>query len=286
MDGKSKQQLLDNGYIPSQIAHDVYLHPDALLQSTLQEEELIKSCLESRRKKQPINLPIQKFCTYYQQYFHINEFSAHLSKDNLKFSSLSLKGDNERSKTRIKEFNNINYPVMRLWFNGDKNKKLECLVTGQSLEQISEENQSINEIRTYNLFELHHILTVNGLSVHKIDVDVQPSYLLGKRNLTLPKEKPQLIDLMNTVCICPNEHDKVHCSSRFSDIKYWSARNAIPWGLKSEYNFKYFCGELNLNLNYQNFLEKQTLDWYEKNKETIDLNKNPQDTQEYLSRFE
>jgi len=293
MNGKSREELLDSGYKLSQIAHDVYIHESLLSQANIEgtsEKQLIDLCLNKRRNKEiiPNDVLMQKHCTYYGQCLHINEFSA--QKDpryGLRFSSLSLRGDNERSKLRVKEFNHINYPIIRLWFHGDEHKKLQCLVTKQDLENISEPNESIGETRTYNLFELHHILTINGLSVHKIDINVQPSYLLGKRDLTLPQNKADLIDLMNTVCISPNEHTKVHCSSRKSDMAYWSARNAIPWGLQSEDNFKFFCNKIpHLNLDYWRFLDAQTLEWYEQHEKSIDLNKNPQDIQEYLKRFE
>lgn len=294
-DKRIKEEAAHAGYKPSTVAHDVFLHETLLSRANLagtSEQQLLEAVLEFRRDRLEIpkdDFPIVKYCTYYKELLHINEFAARKNeKGGLSFSSLSLKGDNERSKLRVKSFNDINYPLMRLWFNGDENEKLKCLVTGKILEDITEMNESIGQLRTYNLFQLHHILTILGLSVHKIDVDIQPSYLLGKRDLTLPENKADLVDLMNTVCICPDEHDKVHCSSRQSDLGYWDARNARPWGLKSEDNFRYFCNKLPhlATLNYQKFENAQKIEWYKQREDTIDLKKNPQDKQLYLTRFE
>lgn len=288
MNGVSKQFLIDNGYQPR--SQDIFVNENYFNERNISIQEFFDKCLVARNGKDKKIVEhaeaVYKYCTYYKCYLNINEFSAVKGKDNLIFSSLSLRGDNERSKKRVKEFNDINYPIMRLWFNGDPNKKLECLVTGKILEDVTEFNESIGEHRTYNLFHLHHILTVFGYSVHKIDTTIQPSYLLGKRDLRSDDQQPHLIDLMNTVCIGSDEHDKVHCSSRQSDIKYWSGtRNALPWGLRSKDNFNHFCNLLKLDLQYDKFVYCQTLDWYEKNKESIDLKKDPQDIQQYLERF-
>ena len=288
----TKQQLINDRYIL--VMADVYAHPDLIKQFD-QSSSLVAQYLDVRSKKMLVDPThkIYKYCTFYKTFRHINDFAARADskdKSRLRFSSLSLTGDNERSKLRKKEFNAINYPLIRYFFNGDSTKLLSCSVSDIQLEQISEYNESIDQTKTFGLTEFHHMLTVGGNSVHKIDKEMQPSYILDKRDLTLEENKPFLLDVMNTVVICPTEHTKVHVSSRNSDIRYWTARNGVAWSLKSKENFSKFCSQLpyELNVDYDNFMAMQTLDWYNSNKALVQdqLNKaSVEDLQKYVGRF-
>ena len=293
MEEINEQDLTAHGYV--KVDYDVYAHPEAITQFNSDHSQLVTHCLNLRGEKKLVapELKIFKYCTFYKRHIHINDFAARpdsKDKSKLRFSSLSLSGDNARSKLRKKEFNDINYPLIRYYFNGDATKLLCCSVSSILLENISEYNESIEQTKTFGLTEFHHMLTVGGNSVHKIDRDMQPSYILDKRNLLLEENKPFLLDIMNTVVICPNEHTKVHVSSRNSDVRYWQARNGLPWSLKSKENFNQFCNQLpyDLQINYDHFMSLQTLDWYNQNKHllTDQFSKgNMDDLQKYMVRF-
>lgn len=288
-----KQHLIDSGYL--QVDYDVYAHPEEFVQFNNDKTQLVSHCLSLRADKKLVapELKIFKYCTFYKTHLHINDFAARpdsRDKTKLRFSSLSLPGDNERSKLRKKEFNDINYPLIRMFFNGTSSELLKCGVTSVVLEQISEYNESIEQTRTFGLTEFHHMLTVGGNSVHKLDKETQPSYILDKRDLTLEENRPFLLDIMNTVVISPTEHTKVHVSSRHSDIRYWVARNGLAWALKNKDNFSKFCSWLpyDIRLDYDYFMSMQTLEWFEQHKHllTEQFSKaNAEDLQKYANRF-
>lgn len=292
MESLTKQQLLDMGF--KKYPGSVWIDPRWLKDNGHTPVKFVKHLIELRRAKIdiPESVPVYRNCSKLQQFLHINQFYARTytnprtKKKTLIFRGDSVDGQSERGKESRTSFNTINYPIFRYWFNGDENAPFKCLVTGEILEKITEYNHSIGEHRTFNLFDLHHILTVHKQSVHKQDTTMQPSNILDGKDLTLREHKHHLIDIMNTVCISPNEHDKVHCSSKVSDIKYWQARNAVPWGLQSKENFDAFCNRMNLNLDYDKFVNRQTLEWWNENKHNIDVFKTKQDIQEYLARFE
>lgn len=287
MIGKTQQELLDAGYIVAD--HNVLLHPETPTAFGMNKENFLEYCINQRRDKQPVSdvAGIYKLCTYFNSYLHINEFAARKSSSGVyRFSSLSLKGDTVRSAELNKEYYARNLPIIRLYFNGDAEMPLKCAVTGKELENIDLYNHSTGEEKVVNMFENHHMLTINGESVHKISKKIHPSRIFVDKDLAIVKHRAWLLDVMSTVSISQDEHKAVH-AFRKSDIAYWMARGALPWALKTKENFKHFNNSVGLNLNYKKFLHTHTLEWFEEHKDSInELDfKNPEELDKFIARF-
>lgn len=255
--------------------------------------KFIDHIYQTKLDKVPLkNHDIYKWCETSKTYFHIDEF--HLKKEKRTPRGYSIgqskKVKNEnRNKIRQRTMD-INMRILRKMTSGDENTPIKCAVTGKILEGKQRFNPRTNQYHT-NLrhYEMHHILTYNNMSVHKMSRRLNPGSMLQEYDLTKEKNKPFLLDVMGTIIVSQDEHKMFHDIDDFGDLEYWKANGAtIPWHIRNEDNFNAFCKEYNLSVDYNIFMERHSLKWLEKNLDKIkDLDyTKPADREAFWNRFQ
>jgi hypothetical protein len=101
---------------------------------------------------------------------------------------------------------------------------------------------------------LHHIRFENGVSVNKSDLE--PFAILKVVDLSRPGNSEYLLDLMGTVPIGWEEHAELHQSAVSGDIGDIPP-NKLPWALRNKENFESFRSQLGLDVNFEEFLNRQ-----------------------------
>lgn len=207
---------------------------------------------------------VEKYCKHTETFLPLSDFVFNQNWPVPGFSVTRIY-KNRATMNMRNAYREGNMEIIRLWFNGDTKKPLHCAVTGENIEE-SEEifNPYYNRSKNCRLYELHHILTVAGQSVHKAKATFHPNKILSQKDLSKPANISFLIEVMNCIAVSQDEHKKVHVWDN-SDIEYWvSAGATLPWGLQNAKNFNKFCRAYNItNLNYKDFYKKQTLKWYD-----------------------
>lgn len=142
-----------------------------------------------------------------------------------------------------------NMPIIRRMQMG-WDTPLECKISKENVEQI-EITWDNGDYSFGNGFDLHHMLVKNNSSVRKLSED--PAKLIVSYKLDDLNYKDQLIDALGTVSLSKTVHAIVHANTPTQGIERYK-KDWLPWALQNNRNFDDFCGEYNLDLNYDYFM--------------------------------
>jgi len=143
-----------------------------------------------------------------------------------------------------------NLKIVRFIQLGSEDTELVDLLTNEKAENVK---LPFKHEGMSNIFDLHHILVKNGVSVDKQDID--PGKMIKTIDLYDPIHAHYVIELMKTVCVTKNTHSLIHSvpNSNLSDYD----RNSWPWALRSEENYMATIKKYNLPyIPYSEFIGK------------------------------
>lgn len=255
-------------------------------------QNLVDYLVEHKVKKRTFsNKDIWKKCNRTKAFLHIDRFKiVKNSKTKKPYIGSSLESRGITRQARRRRVMETNMCILRKMITGDINGEIVCAVTGTKLEGKTRYNPR-TKTYLYNLkhYELHHVLTYNDSSVHKMSRRLNPGSMLQDYDLSEEKNKCYLLDLMGTIIVSQDEHKLCHDIDDYSDITYWKENGAtLPWHIRNKDNFLQFCTEHNMIIDYETFLERHTLAWLEKNLDKIkelDHTKK-EDKEEFWQRFQ
>jgi hypothetical protein len=188
-------------------------------------------------------VPVFKLCRDAEKqglegrYFQINDFKLNPKSKKPSWESSVTHNKNASKRLSKQAMLTLNKPIIRMYMMGCPHMPVVC-----PIDNILIDNTSLWGVPMNN-WQGHHIVVVNGESLHKLAKDRDPGVLLSTMNLTecTSATLRAIQEITKTVFLTPGAHERVHKATnaqpgRNSDITNYE-RHQLPWALRSENNW-------------------------------------------------
>ncbi|MNR94752.1 hypothetical protein D3C72_258400 [compost metagenome] len=189
-------------------------------------------------------------------YFPIQSFTFTMKGMRATWETSVKEVKNQVSREQSQAYRAKNIPFLRMYAMGNPEGRIHCPIFNICIDSIELFGSTVNA------WVQHHYRFVNGVSVHKENLD--PGAILSSTDFTVPTTRAYegIKDMARTIFLSSTAHDALHKIKRSGDIADYTIEQ-LPWALRSEANWEEF-NTFVMGFGYDHLGDYQT--WFDDQK--------------------